>query len=277
MLGRFLTHRTGTVGAALTLMMTMVTILAPWLAPFPDSGDGGIRLDRRLQTPNAEHWFGTDNLGRDTFSRVLLGGRISLAIGALAVLLSGSVGSVVGIVAGYAGGWVNEISMRLADLFLGLPALVLAILVAMTLGGGLLDTVTAISIAWWPSYARLVRGEVIRIRDGDFVAAARMIGASDVRIMARHVFPNTVPSIIVQSSLLLGQAILVAASLSFIGLGAKPPSPEWGLTVATGREYIPDAWWISCFPGLAIMLAVIGFNLLGDGVRTVLDPRRISA
>jgi peptide/nickel transport system permease protein len=163
--------------------------------------------------------------------------------------------------------------MRVADLFLGVPALVLAMLVAFTLGQGIPIMIAAIAVPWWPSYARLVRSEVLRLRDAEFVLAARVTGASDRRIMWRHVFPNTVPSIIIQASLQMGEAILVASALSFIGLGAKPPSPEWGLAVAVGREYVPGAWWISAFPGLAIMMVVVGLNLLGDGLRMFLDPR----
>jgi peptide/nickel transport system permease protein len=204
---------------------------------------------------------------------VLFGGRVSLVIGALAVLFAASTGTAVGIFSGYSGGWIDDVVMRLADLFLGLPALVLAMLVAFTLGQGIAIMITAIAIPWWPAYARLVRSEVLRLHNADFVDAARAIGASDGRIMVRHIFPNAVPSVVVQASLQMGQAILVAASLSFIGLGAKPPSPEWGLAVAIGREYIPDAWWISFFPGAAIMTVVVGFNLMGDGLRAALDPR----
>lgn len=248
-------------------------MLAPWLAPFPDHASGGSNTTQRLRPPDSTHWFGTDSLGRDVLSRVLYGGRISLTIGVIAVLIACLVGSAAGLIAGYASGWVDELAMRLADLFLGLPALVLAVLVAFAFGGGAAVTIVAIALPWWSSYARLVRSEVFRIRDMEFIAAARAIGATDSRIAWRHIFPNTIPSIVVQASLQMGQAILVAASLGFIGLGAKPPSPEWGLAVAIGREFIPDAWWVSLFPGLAIMLVVVGFNLIGDALRIVLDPR----
>ena len=273
MIGRLLRHGPGRAGAMVVIAIVASAVLAPWISPFPRMAMGATDMGHRLQPPDATYWFGTDNLGRDILSRVLFGGRVSLVIGIMAVVFAASTGTAVGLSAGYFRGWVDEASMRLADLFLGLPALVLAMLVAFTLGQGLAVTIAAIAVPWWPSYARLVRSEVLRLRNAEFVDAAHGVGATDRRVMFRHILPNTVPLIVVQASLQMGQAILVAASLSFIGLGAKPPSAEWGLAVGIGREYIPDAWWISFFPGAAIMAVVIGFNLLGDGLRTALDPQ----
>lgn len=258
--------------AVVTLVMLAV-MFAPLLAPYP--GDAGLvaHLEQRLLPPDLRYWFGTDHLGRDVFSRVLFGGRVSLVIGFASVALAATVGTIVGVLAGYLRGWTDEILMRFADIFLGVPALVLAVLVVLTLGGGPEMTIFAIAATTWPKYARVVRSEVMRTKVLEFVIAATAYGARPLLIMRRHIFPAVQPSLMAQASLQVGSAILVASSLGFIGLGARPPSPEWGLSIAHGREYLPESWWVSFFPGGVILLTVIGLNLLGDGIRVALDAR----
>lgn len=246
---------------------------APLIAPYPGDATGATNLAVRFTPPAPQYLFGTDQLGRDVFSRVLFGGQTSLLIGFGSMLLAAAVGSALGLLAGYGGGVLDDILMRSADVFLGIPPLVLAILVALTLGGGAEMVVLAIAISHWPRLARLVRSEVLRLRVLEFIEAAVSYGASPTRIVVRHIFPGTLPVLVAQATLLAGHAILVAAALSFIGLGPKPPSAEWGLTIATGREYLPEFWWISFFPGAMIMITVIGLNLLGDAMREAMDPR----
>ncbi len=270
---RFLRNRSGVVGAILILLVAVFSLASPWVVPFPQDALGSSHVENRLLPPTREHWFGTDQLGRDLFSRLVFGGRTSLLIGVLSVLSSAAIGVPFGLAAGYLTGWCDEIIMRFADVFLGVPSLVLAMLVALTLGGGAEVTVVAIAVSWWPRYARLVRGEVLRMKTLDYVEAARCCGAGPLRVVGRHIFPGTLPVLAVQASLQMGTAILVAAALGFIGLGARPPSSEWGLAVAMGREYLPDAWWPSLFPGLAIVVVVVALTMLGDGLRVALDAK----
>lgn len=248
-------------------------VLAPWLAPYPADADIAAHIDRRLLAPGGTFVLGTDHLGRDVLSRVLFGARVSLLIGAESMLASALIGTLVGVVAGYWRGWIDQALMRAADVFLGIPSLVLAILVSLSIGGGLESTVIAIAATSWPRYARLVRGEVLRTRILEYVQAAAAYGASAGLIIRRHIFPSVMPILIAQAALQVGTAILVAAGLGFIGLGARPPSPELGLAIAIGREYMPESWWISLFPGAVIVLLVIALNLLGDGLRVAFDAR----
>jgi len=260
-------------GLAIVLLLFVVAVAAPVLVPYPDQVTGGIDTAARFQPPSLAHLFGTNELGQDVFTLTLAGARISLIAGIAVVLLGAAVGTLAGAVAGYVGGWVGEVIMRLSDLKLTIPGLILAMAVAAALGAGLVNTIIAIALTWWPGYARLVRGEVIAKKEEMFVQAARALGAGTGRILRRHVIPNIISPIIVKMSLDMGFAILTVASLGFIGIGVKPPTPEWGALLSTARGYMPDFWWMAIFPGLAIFLAVFGFNLLGDGLRDVLDPK----
>ncbi len=257
------------IGAALIVFFALCAILAPILAPM-DPTDQILSL--RLAPPSAEHWLGMDQLGRDVLSRILFGARISLIVGIVVVTSAGIVGTLVGLIAGYAGGIVDEILMRLTDVFFAFPPLILAMSIAGALGPNLNNAMTAIAVVTWPVYARLVRGQVLALRQREYVEAARGIGASTPRILFRHLLPNTLAPILVQASFDMGGAILAAAGLSFIGFGARPPTPEWGVMISEGTKFFSTQPWLSFFPGLAILLTVTSFNLIGDGLRDMLDP-----
>jgi peptide/nickel transport system permease protein len=256
-------------GGALVLAIILVALLAPLIAQHHPTE---LDAKHRLLGPSSEFWFGTDDSGRDIFSRVVFGARYSLLAAAVVLSLAATFGTLVGLVAGYAGGIVDEVLMRLTDMFLAFPALVLAMGVSAALGASLTNAMIAIAIVWWPWYARLIRGQALRLRHEAFVEAARASGAGGARIIVRHILPNCLTPIIVQMSLDVGYAILTTASLSFIGLGAQPPTPEWGAMIAIGKDFILDQWWFATFPGLAIFLAVMAFNLLGDGLQEALSP-----
>jgi peptide/nickel transport system permease protein len=264
-------NRLMVLGTSIILGLLLVAALAPLLAtanPYEQI------LGDRLLPPSAKHFFGTDGLGRDIFSRVVYGARVTLTIALLVAAISTPLGMLIGIVAGYLGGAVDEIMMRLADVFLAFPRLILAIAFAAALGPGVENAILAIAIAQWPSYARLARAETLNVKNNDYIQAMRVLGAGKMRIMAGHIAPMCLSSIIVRMSLDMGTIILTAAGLGFLGLGAQPPMPEWGLMVADGRQFLVDQWWVSTLPGLAILVIVMGFNLLGDGIRDVLDPRQ---
>ena len=258
------------VSIVLIAVFAACALLAPLLAPYDPLLQ---ELGSRLRPPSAEHWLGTDSLGRDIASRILHGARISLVIGIVVVLSAGAVGTFVGLVAGYAGGLVDEALMRLTEVFLAFPALILAMAIAGALGPSLTNAIIAIAAVTWAVYARLVRGQILSLRRREFVEAARAIGAPRVRILWRHLLPNAVAPLMIQASFDMGSAIIAAAGLSFIGFGAQPPTPEWGVMISEGRNYINTQPWLSLFPGLAILLAVGSFNLLGDGLRDAFDPR----
>lgn len=272
-LRRFLGDPLAVVGVIVTLAFVLLGIFGTALAPHPADAYAVPAGGSRFVAPSLEHPFGTDRLGRDIFSRVIIGSQISLLLVLSTLAAAVVVGTVAGLVSGFFGGVVDEILMRLADAFLAVPPLVLAMLVATTLGGGLFTTIVAVAITWWPVYARLVRGETLRLRELAYVEAAQALAARPGRILRRHVLPNLLPPLIVQVSVDSGRVLLVAAALGFLGLGARSPQPEWGLMISVGREYLPFFWWESLFPGLAIFVVVIGFNLLGDGLRSVFDPR----
>jgi len=257
-------------GLVLIVVFSLSALLASVLAP---ANPLDQKLSQRLKPPSPAHWLGTDQLGRDVLSRLLFGARISLTIGLVVVGTAGTFGTLVGLVAGYTGGLVDEALMRVTDVFLAFPALILAMAIAGALGPSLNNAMIAIAVVTWPVYARLVRGQVLSLREREFVEAARSLGASTARILWRHILPNTLAPILVQASFDMGGAILSAAGLSFIGFGAQPPAPEWGVMISDGRKFINTQSWLSLFPGLAILLTVAAFNLIGDGLRDALDPR----
>ncbi|MGD2041501.1 MAG: ABC transporter permease [Anaerolineae bacterium] len=256
-------------GLIIVLSWIFVSIFAPAVAPYEPLKQDVVN---RLQPPSAEHWMGTDQLGRDILSRVIYGGRISLPVGFLVVFLSIIVGTLLGSVAGYVGGATDTALMRITDMVMGFPAIILAMAIAAALGSGLEKATLAIVLVWWPNYARLVRSLVLSVRENEYVTAARAVGSRETRILARTVLPNCIAPAIVMATMDIGNAILTFSGLSFLGLGAVPPTPEWGTMVASGIQVF-DQWWVAGFPGLAIVTVVMGFNFLGDGLRDALDPR----
>ncbi|MDY0745103.1 nickel transporter permease [Paucibacter sp. R3-3] len=267
----FARNRLALVGLGLVALLAVVALLAPWLAPFdPTQGD---LLKTRLLPPSAAHWMGTDDQGRDILSRLLWGSRITLFIVVLVAVLAAPIGLAVGTAAGFFGGWVDQLLMRLTDIFLAFPRLILALALAAALGPGIENAVLAIAITSWPPYARIARAETLSIRQADYIAAIRLAGASNRRILFGHVMPLALPSLIVRVTLDMAGIILTAAGLGFLGLGAQPPSPEWGAMIAAGRAYVLDQWWVAAGPGAAIFVVSLAFNLLGDGLRDALDPK----
>ncbi len=258
------------IGILVIFVFILVAAFGPYFAPHnPVKGE----TSDRLQAPSGQHWFGTDQLGRDIFSRVIHGARVSLRIAIIVAVIAGTVGTVVGVTSGYFGAMVDDLLMRVTDMFFAFPKLVLAMAVAAALGPDLENVIFAIAIASWPVYARLARGEALAVREEDYIEAIRALGAGRMRILFLHVLPMCITPIIIQVTLDMGFIILTAAGLGFIGFGAQPPTPEWGIMIAEGRNFITSQWWLSTFPGLAILVTVLGFNLLGDGLRDVLDPR----
>jgi len=258
------------VGGVIVAVAVLAALIGPIVAPF-DSASQDLAL--RLDGPSLRHWFGLDELGRDILSRVLAGARISMLVGLVVVSISSTVGVAVGAVAGYFGGRVDEILSRAIDILMAFPGLLLAIAMVAVLGPSLFNVVFALSLIGWVGYARLVRGQVLRARELEFVQAARALGASTPRVLVRHVIPTTLPAVTVQATLGMGGAILAEASLSFLGLGVQPPTPSWGTMLNYGRIHLLDAPHLTIFPGLAIAVLVLGFNFLGDGLRDVLDPK----
>jgi peptide/nickel transport system permease protein len=264
-------NRLNLAGVVIVVLFFFMAIFGEALAPYnPIAPD---ITGAKLHAPSWSHPMGTDHLGRDVMSRVMAGARISLEVAAVVLSFAVAFGTLVGAISGYVGGFVDEVLMRFTDMFLAFPALVLAIAVAASLGRDLKYTMIAVSTVFWPWYARLVRAQVLSIREREFVEAARSIGSSVWRLLFRHILPNAVSVVIIQVTLDVGYAILITSSLSFIGLGAQPPSPEWGTMMAEARNYFRDAWWYTTFPGLALTLTVFAFNVLGDGLQDALDPR----
>lgn len=260
-------------GLVLVVLFLLVAAAGPWIVPYPEDARGAVHLDWKLQPPSGAHWFGTDEVGNDVYTRVILGARVSLQIGLIITLVAALIGVPLGVVAGYVGGAVAEVIMRVTDVFLSVPALVLALAVVGALGPGIVNAMIALSLVWWPGYVRLVQGKTLALKEETYVEAARAVGTGWLRIVFVHILPNCVSPIVVKSSMDMGTAILAAAGLGFIGLGAQPPYPEWGAMISHGRNYLPTWWWYSAFPGLFIYLTVLGFNLLGDGLRDILDPK----
>jgi peptide/nickel transport system permease protein len=267
----FARNRLALLGLAIVLGLVLVAVFADVLAPYsPFTGD--LRTTRLLP-PSAAHWFGTDDQGRDILSRVLVGSRITLTVVVLVAVLAAPLGLLVGTVAGYAGGWVDALLMRVTDVFLAFPRLILALAFVAALGPGIANAALAIAITSWPPYARIARAETLQIRQSDFIAAVQLMGASPWRIVWRHIMPLCVSSVIVRVTLDMAGIILTAAGLGFLGLGAQPPMPEWGALIANGRMYVLDQWWVAAAPGAAIFVVSLAFNLLGDGLRDALDPK----
>jgi peptide/nickel transport system permease protein len=270
-LGLLVRNRTALVAALVLLAIILVAIFDETFAP---QGANEQDIDNRLQAPSWSHLFGTDDLGRDILSRVILGASVSLKVGFLSVGLAMVGGTIIGLIAGFYGRWVDDTLMRIMDMLFAFPAVLLAIAILAIRGPGTSNTIIAIAIVYVPIFARVTRASVLGVREEVYVRASRSVGASDFRLITRHVLPNAAPPIIVQASISLAFAVLAEAALSFLGLGTQPPNPSWGLMLAEGRGYIDLAWWLAFFPGMAIVITVLCFNLLGDGLRDVLDPRQ---
>jgi len=268
---RFSNSPVSILGLVIILLAITSAVLAPVLAPYPSHKGSVTNLDERAEPPSKDHLFGTDLVGRDILSRMLFGARLSLGMGVVVLSIAISIGVSLGLIAGYLGGWVNAVIMRVTDIFLSIPPILLAMAVVAALGPSLLNAMIAVSLAWWPWYTRLVQGEVLSIKNEGYVEASEAVGANWLYISFREVLPNTIAPITVKGTIDLGFVILVAAALGFLGLGAQSPTPELGLMIAKGRAEISTFWWISTMPGLMISFIVLGFNLLGDGIRDMFD------
>ena len=269
---RLLRDRSAMLGLAIIVALLLVAVFARPLANFPQDVTA-YHPPNRLLPPGGRFWFGTDRMGGDIYSRLLFGARITILIAVVATSVSVLIGVAVGLVAGYYNNRVSDLLMRVSDVFLAVPQIVLAIAIAQTLGPAIQNVILALSVTYWPFWARLVYAETRSLRNEVFIEAAVALGASPLRVMARHVLPSIASSVIVRTTIGMGGTILVAAALGFLGLGPPPPSPEWGRMIAESRAFLPQAWWYAAAPGMAILLVVMGFNLLGDGLRDVLDPR----
>jgi len=257
-------------GLVIIVALVITAIVAPYISPYDPLATQPLK---KLGGPSASHPLGTDQLGRDVLSRLLYGARISLRISMIVAGLAGVTGTFIGILCGYLGGWIDNSLMRVTDMFMAFPQLILAMAISSALGPSLQNVVIAISMTEWTFFARMARSKAIAIREEDYVEAAKAMGAGRWRILLRHVLPMSLSPVIIQATLEMGGIIRTAASLGFLGLGAQPPTPEWGVMVTAGRNYLPGQWWVSTFPGLAIFTTVLGFNLLGDGIRDIMDPR----
>lgn len=262
------------IGMAVIIALLLVAVFAPWLAPFPEEGRGVANPDALTMAPSAEHWFGTDALGRDVLSRVIIGSRSSLLIPFVVVLLAIAIGAPLGAIAGFRGGWTDRIIMRTTDLFLAFPSTLLAVAITASIGRGLRNAALALVISWWPWYTRLVRGVASSLREAHFVEAARSIGLSRWQIVRKHILPNSLTPIVVQGTIDLGIVVIAMGGLAFIGLGTQPPLPDWGLMISEGRSLILSAWWVATFPGVVMLVAVFSFNVMGDALRDLFDPRQ---
>jgi len=266
----FLRNPLALVGVVLVLGLVAMAGFAPLLAAYDPSAQD---LANRLLPPSAAHLFGTDELGRDIASRILFGARITLRIVALVAVIVAPLGLIIGVAAGYFGGLVESVLMRVTDVFLAFPKLILALALVSAIGPSLENAIVAIAATSWPAYARVARAETVSLRGADFIAAVRLLGASHARVLLRHIAPLCASSVLVRLTLDMAGIVLTAAGLGFLGLGAQPPTPEWGAMMAAGRQYLTDQWWVAAVPGLAILFASLGFNLVGDGLRDVLDPK----
>ncbi len=262
------------IGLTITVLLILMAVFAPYLAPHDPIAQ---ELARRLMPPGTPgNWLGTDDFGRDILSRIIFGSRITLYIVLLVILTAPVVGLIIGTVAGYFGGWTDEILMRITDIFLAFPKLILALALVAVLGPGMENAVLAIALTSWPPYARVARAETLTVRNSDYIAAVRLQGAGAIRVIWGHVMPMCLPSVIIRVTLDMAGVILTAAGLGFLGVGVQPPLPEWGLMISSGRKFLFEQWWVATMPGLAIFIVSLGFNLLGDGLRDVLDPKSAS-
>jgi peptide/nickel transport system permease protein len=268
----FRSNRLAMVGLGIVALLILMAIFADVIAPYDPLIGGDLRTERLLP-PSWEHWMGTDEQARDIWSRLVYGSRLTLMVVALVAVIATPIGLLVGTTAGYFGGWVDTVLMRLTDIFLAFPRLVLALAFVAALGPGIENAIIAIALTSWPPYARLARAETLTIRDADYIAAIRLQGAGAARIIWGHVVPLCLSSVVVRVTLDMAGIILTAAGLGFLGLGAQPPQPEWGAMIASGRRFLIDSWWVATMPGVAILVVSLGFNLLGDGLRDVLDPK----
>jgi peptide/nickel transport system permease protein len=262
-------------GALMSALIVVIALLAPLLAPFPGDAGSATHPFLVLPPPSAQHWFGTDNVGRDVYSRVLYGARISPLIAVIVLAISCAVGIPLGVAAGYFGGWLDETIMRATDIFLAFPPLLLALALAAVLPASITTVIIVIALTWWPWYTRLIRGQAASVAGRPYIDSCRALGISRWRIIFRHILPNSITPLIVQVSLDVGGVILTVSALSFLGLGAQDPTPDWGLMVAEGQDYFLTSWWVVTFPGIAILVTAFAFTLLGDGLRDLMDPKRI--
>lgn len=267
---RLLKNPLTAAGLGVVIMLLLVALFAPWIATHDPLVQN---LNNTLSAPSAAHWFGTDEFGRDIYSRLVHGARITLYIISLVTVIVGPIGLAIGAISGYFGGWVDTLFMRITDIFISFPSLVLALAFVAALGAGLEHAVIAIALTSWPPIARLARAETLQLRQADYIVAVQLQGASSARILCRHIVPMCLSSVIVRLTMNMASIILTAAGLGFLGLGAQPPLPEWGAMISTGRSYMLESWWLVAFPGGAILLVSLAFNLLGDGLRDLLDPR----
>lgn len=262
------------MSTVIILLFILVAVFAFQIAPYPLEGAGKTNADNSLLAPSSEHPLGTDKLGRDMLSRIIIGARAALIVPMGVVFFAVLIGAPLGALAGYKGGWVDEVVMRVTDLFLAFPSLLLAMAIASALGRGLDKAAIALVVSWWPWYTRIARGVAVSLRERYFVEAAQAVGVSDAIIILRHILPNTISPILVQATVDLGTVILAMGGLAFLGLGTQPPAPDWGLMVSEGRELILNQWWVATYPGMAIFVVVLAFNLLGDTLRDIFDPRQ---
>lgn len=267
---RLFSNKGAVFGAIVILVMVVTAIFAPVIAPYPYDR---VDLPQMLKAPSSEHWFGTDEFGRDIFSRIVYGARISLEVSLIAIGIAMIIGIVLGALAGYYGGVVDSIITGITDIVYSFPVSLLAIALVASLGPSLSNTILAIALVSWAGYTRIVRGQFLSLREQEFIEAAKVLGMNDIRIICKHMLPNALAPVIVLTTMEMPKAIIIESSLSFLGLGAQPPTPSWGSIISSGRSYIMEAPWISFFPGLMIMLLVLGFNLFGDALRDTLDPR----
>ncbi len=258
------------IGAGLSLILVFLTLAAPWLEPCDPTK---MELSQKFMAPCREFIFGTDHLGRDIFSRILEGSRVSLSVAVLVVVCSALVGILLGMISGYAGGVVDMVIMRIVDVLLAFPAMIFALALSTMIGTGQMNLIIAITCIQWTRYARIARGEALMLKNAEYIEAARSIGNNTVQVLFKYVFPNIISKILIMASMDIGSIILYCASLSFLGLGAQPPSPDWGVMISEGKDYLQYAPWLTIFPGLAIAVSALAFNMLGDGLRDRLDPR----